>query len=137
MKIAQQEKILLAPGSYGGCFDARIEYRRLINVFIIYYVDEMPGRTVGRVNFSLGHELAHFYLEEHQYYLLSGVWHGSHTDFVSDNRLEREADWFSAALLMPADLFRREVGQFRQRVWAAPHFLVHLKWEFINRPNIS
>jgi len=114
--IARQEEILLAPGSYDGCFDGRIEYRRLIDTFIIFYAGERPGRTEGRVNFSLGHELAHFYLEEHRKYLLSGVWHGSHTEFVSDNRLEREADWFSAALLMPAALFRREMGRFRQSV---------------------
>jgi hypothetical protein len=114
--IARQEGILLAPGFYGGCFDGRIEYRPLIKTFLIYYAQEGPRRTVGRVNFSLGHELGHYYLKEHRDYLRTGFWHGSHSEFVSDNRLEREADWFSAALLMPAELFRREVGRFRQRV---------------------
>jgi hypothetical protein len=115
-EIARQEEILLAPGHYGGCFDGRIEYRRLLKSFIIFYAHEGPGRNEGRVNFSLGHELGHFYLKEHRNYLLSGLWHGSQAGFVSDNRLEREADWFSASLLMPADLFRREVHGFRQRV---------------------
>lgn len=44
------------------------------------------------------------------------LWHGSHTGFVNDNRLEKEADRFSAGLLMPADLFRTQVSRFRQRV---------------------
>jgi hypothetical protein len=114
--IARQEEILLAPGSYSDCFDGRIEYRRLIKTFIIFYAKEKPGRTEGRVNFSLGHELGHFYLKEHRDYLCSGIWHGSHSGFISDNRLEREADWFAAALLMPATLFQRRVGRFRQSV---------------------
>lgn len=114
--IADQEGILLAPGFYGGCFDGRIEYRPLLKRFIIYYADERAGRVKGRVNFSLGHELGHFYLPEHRNYLLSGLWHGSHSEFVSDNRLEREADWFAAGLLMPAELFKRQVGRFRQRI---------------------
>jgi IrrE N-terminal-like domain len=115
-QITGDEEILLAPGKYGNCFDARIEYRRLLNKFIIFYADDSTGRSEGRINFSLGHELAHFYLDEHRGYLLSGIWHGSHAGFVSDNKLEREADWFSAALLMPAELFRREVSRFRQSV---------------------
>lgn len=111
-QLASEERILLAPGSYDGCFDGRIEFRKHINKFIIFFSSDESGLNAGRVNFSLGHELGHFYLEEHRGYLTSGIWHGSHAGFISDNRLEREADWFAAALLMPEKLFRREIDRF-------------------------
>ncbi|WZO97338.1 ImmA/IrrE family metallo-endopeptidase [Isosphaeraceae bacterium EP7] len=115
-EIAKNERIRLAPGIFGGRFDARLEFHRKKGRFLLLYADKRTGRTEGRIHFTIGHELGHYYLEEHKEYLLSGLWHGSHTGFVSDNRLEREADRFSAGLLMPADLFRTAVARFRQRV---------------------
>lgn len=109
LAIAAKEGIRLAPGSYDGCFDGRIEYHSRAGKFILYYADETPFRNEGRVRFSVAHELGHYYIAEHREYLLSGVWHGSHADFVSDNRLEREADCFAASLLMPSELFRQTV----------------------------
>jgi hypothetical protein len=116
IEIAKREGIRLAPGSYGGRFDGRLEFHRKQGRFLLFYADGRTGRTEGRIRFTIGHELGHYYLEEHRRYLMSGLWHGSHTGFVSDNRLEKEADRFSAELLMPADLFRTQVGRFRQRV---------------------
>jgi Zn-dependent peptidase ImmA (M78 family) len=62
------------------------------------------------IRFSIAHELGHFYLPHHREVLLSGKWHSSHCDFVSDKSLEREADTFAASLLMPHDLFVDEVS---------------------------
>ena len=115
-EIVHRERIKLAPGGYDGCFDARLEYHAGKRQFLLFYADERTDRTEGRIRFTIGHELGHYSLPEHRQYLMSGVWHGSHTGFVSDNRIEQEADQFSAALLMPADLFREAVARFRQRV---------------------
>jgi hypothetical protein len=111
-QIAKLENIKLLPGDYDGCFDGRIEYRRKNDrgVFYLFYAkEERPWGPEGRVRFSVGHELGHYFLPEHREYLLSGVWHGSHAGFVSDKRTEREADQFSASLLMPRRRFIERV----------------------------
>ena len=112
--IAREEEIELAPGEFGPAFDGRIKYLREIDSFVIHYADVAPGRSRGRVRFTLAHELAHFYL--HKSFLLKGQFHDSITDFRSKDAIEREADEFAAALLMPERLFVKTVHQFRQSV---------------------
>jgi len=103
--IAKEEGIELAPGQYGAKFDARIKFVRTGKTFIIFYKEAGEGLTEGRVRFSLGHELGHYYLPHHRAYLLRGQSHNSVTDFRSGNPIEMEADKFSSALLMPNELF--------------------------------
>jgi len=112
--IAREEEIELAPGEFGSGFDGRIKYLREIDSFVIHYADVAPGRGRGRVKFTLAHELAHFYL--HKSFLLKGQFHDSIADFRSKDAIEREADEFAAALLMPEPLFVQAVKQFRQSV---------------------
>ncbi len=112
--IVREEGIELAPGEYGPNFDARIEYLTPIRQFAIYYKEAGVDRTGGRVRFSIGHELAHYYL--HRDDLLTGRPHNSVADFRSKNALEQEADEFSARLLMPKELFVESVHRFRQDV---------------------
>lgn len=112
--IIEQEGIELAPGDYGEGFDGRIRYLSEVETFALAYQNQGRGRTRGRVNFTLSHELGHFYL--HRDYLLSGRSHGSKSDFQSSDEREQEADEFAAALLMPLELFRTEVKRYRQNV---------------------
>jgi hypothetical protein len=112
--IAREEEIELVPGEYGPKFDARIEYIAPIRCFAIYYKTAGVDRTEGRMRFSLGHELAHFYL--HRDSLIRGQAHNSIADFRSGNLVEQEADEFAARLLMPGELFVEAVHRFRQRV---------------------
>jgi hypothetical protein len=105
MAIAKEEGIELAPGRYGEKFDARIKFVRAAKTFILSYREACPGLTEGRVRFSIGHELGHYYLAHHREYLLRGHTHRSVTDFRSRDPHEMEADEFSSALLMPAPLF--------------------------------
>lgn len=114
--IAKDEGIELAPGTYGKGFDARIEYLPAVKRFVIYYRLPGPGRPEGRVRFSIGHELGHFYIPEHRERILKGDMHNSQSDFRSKDPRELEADEFSASLLMPKDLFVADVRRFRQRV---------------------
>lgn len=115
-ELAKLEGIELAPGDYGVGFDARIEFVPSVQRFFIYYSEAGIGRTEGRVHFSLAHELGHFYIPEHREKLLKGELHCSQSDFRSKEPREIEADEFAANLLMPRDLFVKEVRRFRQRV---------------------
>jgi hypothetical protein len=105
LAIAKEEGIELAPGQYGAKFDARIKYVSAAKTFILFYKKAGDGLTEGRVRFSVGHELGHYYLPHHRAYLLRGQSHNSVTDFRSAHPIEMEADRFSSALLMPNDLF--------------------------------
>ncbi len=105
LAIAKEEGVELAPGRYGEKFDARIKFVRSKKTFILFYKESGPGLTEGRVRFSIGHELGHYYLPHHRKYLLSGQSHNSVTDFRSPDPREAEADEFASALLMPNELF--------------------------------
>jgi len=62
----------------------------------------------GFEKFSVAHELGHYLLEGHIDHVLpeDGI-HESRAGFLSSDPYEMEADRFAAALLMPADLFKR------------------------------
>jgi hypothetical protein len=111
LRIAKEEGIELAPSHYGPRFDARIEYFREFDRYAIYY--QAPGtfRSPGRVNFSLAHELGHYYLPDHRERLRKGSRHNSASDYNSKSTTEREADRFAANLLMPQELFVRHVNE--------------------------
>jgi hypothetical protein len=109
LAIAKEEGIELAPGRYSERFDARIKFVRAEKAFILSYRAPCEGLTEGRVRFSIGHELGHFYLPHHRAPLLRGETHNSVTDFRSRHPREMEADEFSSALLMPHALFAGEL----------------------------
>jgi IrrE N-terminal-like domain len=109
LAIAKEEGIELAPGRYSEKFDARIKFVRSAKTFILSYREPCDGLTVGRVRFSVGHELGHFYLPHHRDPLVRGETHNSVTDFRSRHPREMEADEFSSALLMPHALFAAEL----------------------------
>jgi hypothetical protein len=111
--IAAKEGIVVKPGVYDDDFDARIEHYPSLKAYCIYYAVSGGWRTEGRVHFSLAHEFGHFYLPEHRARLRSGQMHNSTTDFASRDPRELEADEFAADLLMPMELFRRELKLFR------------------------
>jgi hypothetical protein len=74
------------------------------NDFVIAYATHID--SLGFQNFSVAHELGHYFLEGHVDAVIGtdGV-HQSHAGFSSDDRYEVEADHFAAALLMPDELF--------------------------------
>jgi len=70
----------------------------------------------GFINFTIAHELGHYFLEGHVEQLFSNdsEIHESKSGFVTADICEREADIFAASLLMPEKLFRtalRRAGQ--------------------------
>jgi len=71
--------------------------------FHLFY-DPDPHR--GR--FTFAHEVGHYLIDEHHAAIRSGVGPPKcFTGFVTDVKMEREADWFAAGLLMPRFLFAR------------------------------
>lgn len=104
LSIAKEEGILLAPGNYGQEFDGRIEFHRRQGKFILFYPKVATGHSLARIRFSVGHELGHYYMPEHRKLLIQERAHYSKPGFVCDNRLEREADFFSASLLIPSKI---------------------------------
>ena len=77
---------------------------RVGNEFSIVYATHV--NNVGFQNFSVAHELGHYFLQGHSDAVLDGTGiHQSRAGFVSDDRYEREADCFAAHLLMPPKLF--------------------------------
>jgi Zn-dependent peptidase ImmA (M78 family) len=76
------------------------------NKFGIFYGDYFSSD--GFCRFTVAHELGHYFLEGHcEHVFADGERrHTSESGFSSDDRFEREADAFAAALLMPRELFR-------------------------------
>lgn len=67
----------------------------------------------GFENFSIGHELGHYFLDGHLETLLgSSNIHQSKANFFSSDQYEREADIFAASLLMPEDMFKNNLWKF-------------------------
>ena len=74
------------------------------NTFGIAYATHIA--SIGFQNFSVAHELGHYYLPGHIDAVLSDDdVHESHAGFASGDRYELEADHFAATLLMPRRLF--------------------------------
>ena len=74
------------------------------NAFGIAYATHI--HNIGFQNFSVSHELGHYFLPGHIDAVLShGAVHESHAGFGSGDRYEMEADHFAATLLMPRVLF--------------------------------
>jgi hypothetical protein len=69
-------------------------------------------KSDGFRNFSVSHELGHYFLEGHIDHVLpeDGA-HTSHAGFVSGDPYELEADQFAAGLLMPETPFKRALGR--------------------------
>ncbi len=55
----------------------------------------------GFENFTVAHELGHYFIDDHPSALLAEGSHYSRSGFISKDRFEREADTFAAELLMP------------------------------------
>lgn len=82
--------------------------------FIIGYRD--TATTAGRINFTIGHELGHYFLPGHHEALCpqDGIPHFCVPE-TSANEQEMEADKFAAEILMPINIFCREMGTLDRR----------------------
>jgi len=112
VKLATDEGIVLAPSSdYGPEFNGRIEFRRDKQKFILFFPTQHDGTLTRRHRFSVGHELAHYYIEGHRDALIQGTAHNSTPGFICNEAFEREADEFAASLMIPRDFIERRLGR--------------------------
>jgi hypothetical protein len=100
-EIARQEKIKLCPihGSTGFC--GRLEYFPDLGRFLLFYPDHPEAEVNPRIRFSIGHELGHYYIEEHRERLMRGEFHSSESGFICEKTFEMQADSFASGLLLP------------------------------------
>jgi hypothetical protein len=106
-EIAAAEGILLAEGDYGPNFFGRIEYHRAARKFILYHpILSRSSPDFWQTRFSIAHELGHYYIPEHRKLLIEGKEHWSEPGFLCDLEMEREADLFASALLIPTSAVR-------------------------------
>lgn len=101
---------------FGDAFDGQLKYHREQGCFLLLFNTKYDrGRTEGhhpRTRFSIAHELGHYFLEKHRAYLMEGGdSHPSRSEFTKDSVVEREADAFAAALLMPSSIARPLVNE--------------------------
>lgn len=109
-EIARREKIELCPVWAGNEFLGRIEFHPIVNRFLLFYPNGSSTQN-GRLRFSVAHELAHYYLPGHSGRLRAGHFHNSTPGFVCEKGLEREADEFAAALLLPSGQIKARLRQ--------------------------
>lgn len=84
---------------------------RVGSTFGIKYASHI--RNEGFIRFTVAHELGHYFLPDHPEKLFpngSGL-HQSKSGFISHDPLERQADLFASALLMPDLLFSKAVDR--------------------------
>lgn len=114
---ATESPQLVAIGDdFEDAFDGQLEYHSDQDRFLLFYNTKYddgapPGVHHPRTRFSIAHELGHYFLEHHHSYLRSGGRsHGSRSEFLANELVEREADSFAAALLMPEALMAPRVN---------------------------
>lgn len=106
--IAKRKDILVKPFSadrpgIAGCL------MMVGNQFGIGYANHLDNE--GFVNFTVGHELGHFHLPGHMEFLFQhgNTTHFSAAAFTSSDPHEKQADAFSASLMMPERMFLPEL----------------------------
>lgn len=107
-RIAAAKDIIVEPKDLQGCCGCLMHHE---GVFAIAYSSNLANE--GMVNFTIAHELGHYFLEGHPQELFpagSGV-HQSLGAFRSHDPREREADRFAAGLLLPEKMFRHAMNE--------------------------
>ena len=104
----RKNRITWSYGMYEEAFDGMLECES--GRFHLYCnLNRVERESSARARFTLGHELGHFYIDEHRNELMAGkdLCHGSKCEYESRNPVEQEADHFASNLLMPAGRFRQ------------------------------
>lgn len=112
VKIAHAKGITISFNQYVQAYDGMLEHRD--GRFHIYCnLDRVEQRDSPRARFTIGHELGHYFVDEHRNALKSGraPKHGSKCEYESQLYVEREADHFASNLLMPPSRFRLHAAQ--------------------------
>jgi Zn-dependent peptidase ImmA (M78 family) len=106
--ICKDEGVKIIVDDYGQAFDGMLVWE---HPRFYIHLNSAKGNTItsGRGRFTLAHELGHYFITSHREGLKSGSIppHGSNSSLIHTDKLESEADNFSANLLMPRERLRR------------------------------
>ena len=107
-EIADRVGISYSYSDYGNAFDGLIEQEKGAFHIFINTLSSPAGQP--RSRFTFGHELGHYFIDEHRHALLKGRTpsHPSFTNFSSKNLVELEADYFASSLLLPESRVRQD-----------------------------
>jgi len=107
LKLAQSRDIAVQakPDTMAGVSGMLLRHGDTFGILYAIHI-----RSEGFQRFSIAHELGHYFLDGHIDQILpkDGT-HESRAGFVLADPYEMEADHFAAGLLMPADIFRKEL----------------------------
>ncbi len=125
--IADAYRVTYSYGDYGNDFDGMLEHS--FGEFHIYVnIKDDSLKNTARTRFTFAHELGHYFIDHHRNALAQGlvISHYSKTGFISENLVEREADFFASCLLLPkkkilAECFRIKLS-FEQIVLLSKKF---------------
>ncbi len=111
--IAEDYGISWSIGAYEDAFDGLLEHD---NGRFHIYVNEDRQQTLQRQRFTFCHELGHFFIDSHRNALLNGEvpYLSYYTGFASEQQIEREADFFSASLLMPRNRLLKDYRSYKK-----------------------
>ncbi len=105
--VLSEKEIDLYEDEFGNEFDGVLEYAdRKFSIFL--NLDRGNSYETERGRYTLGHELGHFFIDEHRQPMEQGKLRPHPSKILkSDSQIEREADWFSSNLLMPEERFKK------------------------------
>jgi len=113
MAIAERLEIIVQAKSEGnsGVSGMLLKHE---NNFGIMYATHI--KSIGFQRFSIAHEIGHFLLDGHIEQILpdGANEHESRAGFTSSDPYEIEADNFASALLMPSELFKKEMQKMEE-----------------------
>ena len=114
LEIIKAKQISFSFGRYGDYFDGLLEHRNG-RFHIFANLDRLESADSPRARFTLGHELGHYFIDEHRNALAMGLApsHPSICEYESGLPVEREADHFASSLLMPSKRFRKLADKAR------------------------
>lgn len=108
-KIARVNNITFNYGFYNDAFDGLIQHKfGKFHIFI--NISRLETKDNPRTRFTFGHELGHYYIDEHRNALKKGMIpsHPSFNKLLAKNLAETEADFFSSCMLMPSLRFKKQ-----------------------------
>ncbi|RIH66186.1 ImmA/IrrE family metallo-endopeptidase [Mariniphaga sediminis] len=111
-KIAENQSISVISGNYQDYFIGELVFDTE-EFFIHLNYDQLIDENSPRARFTLGHELGHYFIDEHRNLLKEGIsLHKSDSEGGINYEIEKEANFFASNLLMPEKHFVNLSNQF-------------------------
>lgn len=111
VRAIAERHMTIEEGDFGPDFTGQLEFDPDDQTFAMCIPQTRSGSHSPRIRFTIAHELAHFNIPSHKARLLRGEQFQTQSALQSTKTVEREADIFAAALLIPSWELQKRVGQ--------------------------